>query len=160
VRIDPFTQREVITLAGDQDRTIDVDWPDYDTADVGQIVAAVAAADATGKMPPEVTLELLLQALGVEDVDEILAKYTDEEGNFVIPEDASAARSQQDAVARGDVPPADGGPVPNQPPGDQRRRRNHLHWWRRGQPSGPVAHYRNAGAFAGWDVPVWGDAPT
>jgi hypothetical protein len=119
VRIDPFTQREVITLAGDQDRTIDVDWPDYDTADVGQLVKAVAEADATGKMPPEVTLELLLQALGVEDVDEILAKYTDEEGNFVIPEDASAARSQQDAVARGDVPPADGGPTPDQPPGDQ-----------------------------------------
>jgi hypothetical protein len=55
----------------------------------------------------------------VEDVDEILAKYTDEEGNFVIPEDATAARSQQDAVARGDVPPADGGPTPDQPPGDQ-----------------------------------------
>lgn len=112
VRIDPVTGREVVELAGGQDRTLDVTWPDYDKADVGGLVAAIAAADATGKMPPEVTVELLLQALGVEDVDEILARYTDGEGNFVVPEDAAAARSQQDAVARGDVPPADGGPNP------------------------------------------------
>jgi hypothetical protein len=119
VRIDPFTQREVITLAGEQDRTIDVDWPDYDQAEVGVVVAAIAAADATGKMPPEVTVELLLQALGVEDVDEILARYTDDAGNFVVPEDA-AARAQQDAVAAGNVPPAQGGPAAGGPtPGEQ-----------------------------------------
>lgn len=111
VRIDPVTEREVIALAGDQDRTVVVDWPDFDKADVKQLIDAIVAADGTGKLPPELTAKLLMQALGVDDVDELLEQLLDDQGNFVLPDDAAAARAQQDAVRDGDVPTSQGGPA-------------------------------------------------
>jgi hypothetical protein len=78
--------REVIELAGDTPRTIDFDWPDLTTVDLKSLVDAIVAADGTTKMPPKTTLKLLLQALGVDDVDEIIDEMLDDDGNFVDPE--------------------------------------------------------------------------
>lgn len=95
--------REVVELAGDTPRTIDYDWPDLTEISVKDLVEAIAAADATGKMPPLTTVRLLLQALGVRDVDELLEQVTDEDGNWVDP-DANAGQAAVDAFRRGEDP--------------------------------------------------------
>jgi hypothetical protein len=118
---DPVTNREVITLRGDQDRTIDVDWPSLAKVDPKTLVDAIVAADGTQTMPPEVVLRLLLVALEVENIDEILESVIDDQGNFVFPADAAAANAQQNAVAAGNqpgqqVPPEPAPPAPDQQP--------------------------------------------
>lgn len=78
----------VIELAGDSKgdkRTVDWNWPPLDEIDPVALVGAIVAADSTAKLPIEVIARLLLQALGVEDVDEILKDMQDEQGNFVDP---------------------------------------------------------------------------
>lgn len=85
VRIDPYTGQQRIELAGGLDRTVVVDWPDLNDTPVSVLVAAIVAADTTGKLPPEEVCKMLLHALGVEDVDEVLAKMRDDHGNFVTP---------------------------------------------------------------------------
>lgn len=102
--VDQVTGREVIRLAGDQDRSIDVDWPDLSDTDIKTAVEAIVAADGTEKLPPLVIARLLLVVLGADNVDEVLEQLTDDDGNFVYPDDAAAARAQQDAVAAGDQP--------------------------------------------------------
>ena len=95
--------REVVELAGDTPRTIDFDWPDLTQVAVKDLVAAIAEADATGKMPPLTTVRLLLQALGVRDVDELLEAVTDDNGEWVDPE-VTAGQVAVDAFNRGEDP--------------------------------------------------------
>ena len=103
--VDQVTGREVVRLAGDQDRTIDVEWPDLSSTSVDVLMKAIVEADGTGKIPPLTIARLILSALEVQDPDEILEQLVDDQGNFVYPDDAAAARAQQDAVAAGNVPP-------------------------------------------------------
>ncbi|CAN7195368.1 hypothetical protein [Knoellia sp. LjRoot47] len=100
----PFTGREVLTLAGDQDRSLDVTFPDVDDANTAEMVKAIVEAAGTELLPELTLARLLLQALDVEDVDEVLKLVTDADGNFIYPADRAAATSQQDAVRDGDVP--------------------------------------------------------
>lgn len=93
VRIDPWGRRQV-QLAGDTDgeaATIEIDWPPIADVDPVQLVQAIASASDTGVLPPLTTLRLLLSALGVKDIDEVLASVTDEQGRFVDPGIAAAA---------------------------------------------------------------------
>ena len=77
--------REVITLQGDLNRAVDIDWPSLEKADVKTLVDAIVQADATEILPELTIARLILMALGVEDIDEVLKEITDEEGNFVDP---------------------------------------------------------------------------
>lgn len=95
--------REVITLAGDTPRTIEHDWPDLTEVGLKDLVAAISEADGTGKLPPVTTLKLLLQALGVKDVDEIIEAATDDDGNWIDPE-MTAGQAAVDAFNRGEDP--------------------------------------------------------
>lgn len=95
--------REVITLADEAERTIDVSWPALDDLDPKSLVEAIAAADDTGKMPPATTARLLLTALGVKDVDELLDDMTDDDGNWIDP-DVTAADAAVEAYRRGNDP--------------------------------------------------------
>ena len=104
VTVDPLTRRETVTLAGDQPRQVTVSWPRIDDDSLTDVLSAIEKADGTQKMPPLVLLRLMLQAFKVEDVDEVLASVTDADGNFIWPEDAAAATSQQDAVRDGNQP--------------------------------------------------------
>jgi len=88
--------RRIVTLAGDTERTVTVVWPQMDAEDPLSRVQAIAAADATGHLPPRTVVSLFLQALGVDDVDEILDDMTDENGDFLDPAIQQAAQ----AVAR------------------------------------------------------------
>jgi hypothetical protein len=81
---------------GAADPVLDFAWPPIAGMDPVQIVAAIVAADSTGKMPPPTTARLLLSALGVPDPDEILAKYIDADGNWVDPEQPPKPTSGSD----------------------------------------------------------------
>lgn len=102
VTTDPITGRTRIELLNGQDRTVDVSFPDLDTIDPKIMVEAIKAADDTQKLPPLLVAELLMKALpGVGDLEQWLAQITDEAGEFVSPEDATAARSVLAAIAAG-----------------------------------------------------------
>lgn len=74
-----------VVLAGDVERTLEFEWPPLVDTDPVQLVSAiVSAADTQLGMSVQPTLlRLLLGALGVKDVDELLDKVTDDDGNLV-----------------------------------------------------------------------------
>lgn len=100
---DRDTGREVITLANDAPRTVDVDWPDLTEESVKDRVDAIVAADGTEKMPPLVTARLLMLALEVEDVDELLKEIMDDQGRFIDPR-VTAADVAVEQFRRGEGP--------------------------------------------------------
>lgn len=92
-----------VTLANDAPRTVDIDWPSLDDLDPQTLVAAIVEADGTGKMPPLLTMQLLLQAFSVKDIDEYLDAAQDAEGNWIDP-DMQAAQAAVDAFRKGKDP--------------------------------------------------------
>lgn len=68
------------------DPVLDFAWPPIAGMDPVSLVQAIVQADSTEKMPPPTTARLLLSALGVPDVDEVLAKYLDKDGNWIPPD--------------------------------------------------------------------------
>lgn len=102
---------EKIVLWGKRDTTIDISWPDLDEVDVEKIVKSIVEADGTGHIPPLVVARLLLEALGVSDVDQILEKLTGPDGEFLSPAidvgqaAATAFRQGQDPAALLNGPP-------------------------------------------------------
>lgn len=100
---DPLTGRETLTLAGDEDHTIDVVFPALDDIPLETLVKAIKTADDTGKLPPLTVARLLLQALGVDDVDELLKGMTDDQGRWVDPL-MSAGQAVIDRFRRGEDP--------------------------------------------------------
>lgn len=97
--------REVITLDGDTERTLDITWPDLSKVDPVSMVQAIVQADQTGKIPPLVIARMLLEVLGESDVDEILQELVDDQGNFLSP-DIGAGQAAADAFRRGQDPAA------------------------------------------------------
>lgn len=67
--------RETVALAGDTDTTIEVSWPDLD-ANPAEIIGSIVAAHSTEVIPDELTLRLLVTALGVKQVDELVEAIT------------------------------------------------------------------------------------
>lgn len=102
--------REVVELAGDTERTIEINWPDLTETDVKVLVDAIVAADGTELLPDVTIVKLLFQALGVKDVDELLEKHTDEDGNWLDP-NANAGDEAVRRHRRGEDPTG-GDPVP------------------------------------------------
>lgn len=112
--------REVVTLAGDTEQTIDIAWPDLKDLDPAGIVAAIVQANSTGTIPPERVLRLLLAALGIRNVDEIVDELVDEDGNFQWPNAPPLSDGQAAAAAaRAGGDPADAGAGPMAPPDTQ-----------------------------------------
>lgn len=95
--------RKQTTLAGGKTPTLDWTWPPLAELSPEVLVGAIVAADSTEKMPELTTARLLLQALGVKDVDKVLEDLTDDQGNF-IPRSTSAADVAVDAFNRGEDP--------------------------------------------------------
>lgn len=95
--------RLVIDLPQDDDRTVQVDWPVFDSTPLKDLVEAIAAADGTEKMPPLETFKLFAKAFGLEDVEVLIEQLTDDEGNW-IPPSVSAGQAAVDAFNRGQDP--------------------------------------------------------
>lgn len=97
--------RERMVLRGRAQGTVDISWPDIDKIDVNVLVDAIVKADSTSYIPPLVIVRLVLEALGVSDVDEILAQITDDNGNFLPPDGVDGAgQAAVNAHRRGDDP--------------------------------------------------------
>lgn len=92
--------REVITLAGDVERTVDVDFPPLDDLDPKSLVEAIERADAIGA-PKAVLVRLVLQALRVKDIDELLEPFLDDDGQWIDP-DVTAGQVAVDRFRRGE----------------------------------------------------------
>lgn len=70
--------REVVDIADAEDRTVDVAFPPILDDDIKETIEAIVAAFGTELPPAKTILQLLLQALGVEDVDEIVAEFDED----------------------------------------------------------------------------------
>lgn len=127
IKRDGVTGREVVTLAGETDDTVDVIWPPLDKPDPKAIIDAVVAANATGTIKPDLVLRLVLDALGVREAEAIIEEMLDDEGNFQWPSTGAPAGPGQQAadLARAGGDPAtagvgsmrpDGSPVPPDDP--------------------------------------------
>lgn len=121
VKVDEWG-REIVTLTGDEDgtqHTVDIRFPPLEDTPVDVMVKAIATADQTMKMPPKLVFQLLAQALGVENIDELLEELLDEDGNW-IPLDAKDEQVKNEMRERGEldplpVPVAPGAPGQDQP---------------------------------------------
>ncbi|GAA0719968.1 hypothetical protein Drose_06260 [Dactylosporangium roseum] len=102
IKRDRFRDREVVTLDGDTDTTIDTVWPDLDDTSVKEAVDAIVSANETGTIPPEEILRLLLAALGVRNADTIIEAMV-VDGEFQWP----SKPAQQAPPAAGPSQPTD-----------------------------------------------------
>jgi hypothetical protein len=116
IQREPGSDRVSALLPDNDDRTIDISWPDFDSTPVETLVTAIVAADGTMKVPPLVTLRLLLQALKVKDIDEVLDEVTDDEGNYIDPA-ANAGQAAVDRFRNGQDPVLN--PGNDQPPPEE-----------------------------------------
>lgn len=103
--------REVIALADDQDRAVSITWPELDDVNVVESVGAIVAAATTGKIPPLVVARLLLQLLGVDNLDEVIEAMTGPNGEWVDPNPAVAPPVDPNAVDPNAPPPVPDGRI-------------------------------------------------
>ena len=68
-------------------------FPDITEGNQQALVDAVVKAAGTGTLPNETTLRLLLQALEVEDLEEVMDRATDDAGAWVDPNQGPADRA-------------------------------------------------------------------
>jgi ribosomal protein L12E/L44/L45/RPP1/RPP2 len=101
-RRDPYTGREVVVLAGDAKRTLDIAWPPLDELDPTDVVTAISAAAGTRVVPDETIARLLLKALKVDDIDELLEPFFDDDGRWL----PTAGQAAADRFDRGEDPAA------------------------------------------------------
>jgi hypothetical protein len=95
--------RIVAELPDNDDRTIDISWPEFESLPVDILVKAIA--ESSPWLPPLVVARLVAEALKIDNVDELLADLVDEAGNFVDPA-MSAGQAATDAFRRGQDPAA------------------------------------------------------
>ncbi len=84
-RIEREGDRTVVVFTDKTDATIQVDFPPIEDNNLELLVKALSLADATGKMPPMETMRLFLRYFEIEGADEILAEFTDADGNWIDP---------------------------------------------------------------------------
>lgn len=105
-----------VTLAGDTERTVDIDWPDLDEVSPTDALKGLQIAEQIGLTPDEIIARQVLHVLRVADVDEVIDGMVDEQGNFVRP-GVSAGQAAADAFRRGQDPNAVVGEPPPPPAG-------------------------------------------
>lgn len=105
--------REIVTLAGDTERTIEIVWPDLTETSLDKLMEALKKADDTGLLPDVILVQLMLQALGVRDIDELIEKHTDDDGNWIRPDETAGDQAVQ--RHRRGADPITGDPVEDDP---------------------------------------------
>lgn len=64
--------------------TVEVVWPSLDEVDVKVLIDAIVAAEGIPDIPKLPLIKLALQALKIRDVDELIDKITDADGNLIV----------------------------------------------------------------------------
>jgi hypothetical protein len=77
IKRNTWTDEEEITLRGAAEYSVDIIWPSLADTSTAAAIQAIVNADATGKMPPLITLRLMLEALKVPNVEDILNEFKD-----------------------------------------------------------------------------------
>lgn len=72
---DTWSDEERLTLKGKEEFSIEVIWPSLADTSAAAAIQAVVNADGTGKVPPLITLRLILEALKVPNIDDILKEF-------------------------------------------------------------------------------------
>jgi hypothetical protein len=100
--------RELLTLRGRVEGTIDITWPAVDQMSLDLLIDAIVKADGTQKIPPLVVARLLLEALGLKNVDEVLSELTDDKGEWLPPSGGGspAGKALMDRFRNGEDPAA------------------------------------------------------
>lgn len=118
----PGTGRVIVELPDETDRTVDVTFPPILEQDVKPLVEAIRMAQESGLVDDETILRLLLQAFGVEDIDELVdllqqTKLEKDNGGSLGSLVVDAFRKGQDpaALLRGNPVPPPPGPTPPAP---------------------------------------------
>lgn len=88
VMIDDWGRKHTL-LEGAQEPVIEFTWPPLADLDPVKLIEAVVAADDTGLLPEIPVVRLLLQLLGVPDVDDVMETYTDDDGSWLITRDTA-----------------------------------------------------------------------
>jgi len=98
--------RLVVTLPEGDERTVEVDWPDFDSTPLKEKIESIKTAADTEVVPPLLVFRLLATALGVEDIDMLVDELTDDDGNWVgWPDpDLTAGQVAVEAFRRGEDP--------------------------------------------------------
>ncbi|PSS42914.1 hypothetical protein C6401_15250 [Arthrobacter woluwensis] len=92
-----------VQFVDDSDSTIDVIWPSLEEIDPKTMVDAIVAAEGIPDVPKLPLIKLVLQALGVRDIDELLQQITDDDGNLK-PQDGAAGSLAAQAFRNGTDP--------------------------------------------------------
>ena len=111
--------RVVAELPDEDDRTIDISWPEFESLPVDVLIKAIAEASAW--LPPLTVARLVADALKIDNVDEVLSELTDEAGNWV-PPDANAGQAAVDAFRKGKDPAALLNGEPQDPPPEPKQK--------------------------------------
>ncbi len=74
---DTWSDEQVVTLRGEEAVKVDIIWPSLADTSTAAAIQAIVNADGTGKMPPLITLRLMLEALKVPNVDEVIKEFGD-----------------------------------------------------------------------------------
>lgn len=94
--------RLTAVLPKEEDRTLEIVFPDLSETPLDALVSAIA--DSAQHLPPMFVTRELLRALGSRDVDEWLEKMFDEDGNPKVDPNVSYGNAAVAAVRRGDNP--------------------------------------------------------
>ncbi|WP_133058963.1 hypothetical protein [Nocardioides sp. PD653] len=98
--------RLVVTMPEGDDRTVQVDWPEFDSTPLKDLVAAIVDADGTEKMPPVEIFKLLAKAFGLEDIDDLIDQMTGPDGEWIDPRTSAgdvAVRQHQQGLDPADT---------------------------------------------------------
>lgn len=90
VKVAQVGDRRMLDWGGTPGPAINIDFPAITEDDTTAVMDALVKAHSTGLVPNEDLLRGLLLALRVEDVDDIMARATNEDGEWVDPNVAAA----------------------------------------------------------------------
>jgi hypothetical protein len=102
-----------VELSDDTDRAVTITWPDLDDVPMETIIKGIVEADSTGRVPAELVAELLMKALGINNVDEWLEKIKN--GEVAMTDDDSQGQAAADDQRRGRDPNSRLQPEPETP---------------------------------------------
>lgn len=69
------TWSDDLEITSDKDTTVEVTWASLKDASTASKIQAIVNADATNKLPPLITLKLMLEALEVPNVEDIVNEF-------------------------------------------------------------------------------------
>lgn len=92
--------RLTVDLGGDTDDTILITWPEIRETEPAAVLAAAAEADALGVIPKTALATLVLHALGLDNVADLIDQMTDDDGQWVGPDDGTEALDGAAAAAQ------------------------------------------------------------